>query len=275
MKRPLLNLIKITFLILGSLLLTPQVFSQDTVIESGDHSEAVVNEALKDTNAVEKKDPAIPTATPSSAPTPTPAPNIAPTEELTKADELSAMLQKGTGKTKLKIGNANSDPTDEMRNELENFLRQVNKLPAKRQPFHQLVALTLDEVKKVPDAEIEKNLFLKIENQNVKDFLAENPKAKIYVKELIKEKNALVELSKIFDDFNVIVKFLTVMVLTFLVGFALDRFFKYDKRSTFGRVNVFIFKIIFMMGVRLGVIYFFFGENLRPAIELALKVYKS
>jgi len=279
MKRPLLSTFKIIFLILGSFIITSQVLSQDTVIENGDHSDAVVNEALKDTNAVEKKEPSnnstIPSPTPTNNPNVENKPQETPKEELTKADELSSFLQQGAGKTKLRLNKGSGDPTDDLRLELENFLRQANKLPAKKQAFHQLVSLTLEEVRKIPESELDKNLFGKIENPTLKEVLDNNPKHKIFFKELIKDKTALVELSKILDDFNLIVKFLTVMVLTFFVGFMVDRFFKHDKRSTFGKVNVFFFKIFFMLGLRLSVIYFFFGENLRPAFELALKVYNN
>jgi len=90
---------------------------------------------------------------------------------------------------------------------------------------------------------------------------------------LLRDKKALPELAKILDDGSKLTKYSLVMLVTILIGILLRRLIKIDDPFILLALLLWLVRLCVMTILRLGITIAFFGSNLKPIYEIAMRTF--
>ena len=110
-------------------------------------------------------------------------------------------------------------------------------------------------------------------NSKIQKIFEQHPKLNIFRARLLKDKKALPELAKILDDGAQLSKYSLVMLVTILVGILLRRLMKLDDPLFLFSLILWLVRLSVMALLRLGITIAFFGPNLKPIYEIAMRTF--
>lgn len=143
----------------------------------------------------------------------------------------------------------------------------------KKMKISEAVAFALAPIQAQTEKEILYQLLNNAKGTKNYDLMINYPKITLFVVRMIKDKEALPYATKILENKKKLINFAAVMISSVLVGFLVARFVR-TKSKSFGKVFLlFLLRVFLMMGLRIGIIIFFFGEELYPLYRVFLNTF--
>jgi hypothetical protein len=135
------------------------------------------------------------------------------------------------------------------------------------------VRISLTPLQKLSEAEL-----LKILNDNTKDspmrpYMDQFPNITVLAVRLIKDKESIPALVKTVENKDRLIHFAGWMLGTFILGYIIKRILHNPNRTFLGSVGMFFLRFYIMLFVRLGLIYIYFHEELKPALAVVKKTF--
>ena len=140
---------------------------------------------------------------------------------------------------------------------------------AKEMPIKQV----LEHYQSMNEEEIKSQLKERMNGSKASVIFNKYPKSLDFVAAMLKDENALPELMKMKEDYEGLKHMAFAMIATFIISFIIKVMI--DRSSTF-LLKRFLYRILhllFIWALRLGVMIFFFGSNLKPTYDIALRTF--
>lgn len=136
--------------------------------------------------------------------------------------------------------------------------------------YSEAIKVALAPLQKMSESELSKLLRDNTKNSSSEKLISNYPNIILFSVRLIKDKLAIPNLAKIIDDQKKLIRFTGIMILTFLISFLLKFVLKKSGRSVLKAVSLWFLRFMIMMSIRLGIIIYFFGEELAPTFKIAM-----
>lgn len=137
------------------------------------------------------------------------------------------------------------------------------------------ITFMLDPLRKLGDQELEELLRERIKESGAAKLYDLEPRIYPFTVKLIKDKEAVPSLIRIGEDTSRLTKLLWLILGSFIVGYFLKRITS-NKDQPFVTAVIFgLLRMTFMTGLRLYLVWWIFGPELKPAIRIAKEVFFS
>lgn len=143
--------------------------------------------------------------------------------------------------------------------------KKQDEYPYKNQSFSENIRIPLEKFQHLSEDEL-----LQLLKENTKDskwgpYLEQFPRIRLLSVRLIKDKDAIPSAVKIIENKDKLVWFGGWMVSTFILGFILERIMRKEGRGVLASIGLYMVRVLIMTGVRLTIILYFYGTELKPA----------
>lgn len=166
--------------------------------------------------------------------------------------------------------------TDHM---IKNLIQASNPNLTKEQldkmKLSEAMAMAMAPLKKMSSEDMKSMVLEQARGLKYYNLLVQYPKFLSVVIELIRDDRAVPQMVKVIEDKDRLKKFAAVMLCSILLGFVVARVISTKDRNLVKIFSLFIFRVILMMSVRIGIIYYFFSDELGPAFNVVTKVFFS
>jgi DNA-binding protein H-NS len=137
--------------------------------------------------------------------------------------------------------------------------------PYKNQSFSENIRIPLEKFQHLSEEEL-----LHLLKENTKDskwasYLDQFPRIRLLSVRLIKDKDAIPSAVKIIENKDKLVWFGGCLIATFILGFILERLMRKEGRGVLASIGLYMVRVLILTGVRLTIILYFYGEELKPA----------
>lgn len=139
--------------------------------------------------------------------------------------------------------------------------------------YSEAIKTTLKPLQKLSEDELLTMLKENTKGTAAGEYVERFPQLMVFTVRLIKDREAIPSFVSVMDDQDRLIRFSGLMIATILVGFFLKRFMKREGRSVAAALGVWFLRSLIMFSLRLGIIIFFFGEELTPAFNVALRTF--
>lgn len=157
--------------------------------------------------------------------------------------------------------------------EKKRVLKKKEVIDLKNTKLSDSVRITLAPLQKLEEKELVKLLDENTKSSSMRPYLDEFPNIMLLAVRLIKDKESIPSLVKILEDKDRLIHFGGWMIGTIIFGMLLKRFFHREDRSFLGAVGLFFLRFYIMLFLRLALIYFYFGQELRPSLQIIKKTF--
>lgn len=153
----------------------------------------------------------------------------------------------------------NSNESDQ-----EKVDRIVKEMPVKQ---------VLEHYQSMDEQAIKTQLKERMKGSKVSIIFDKYPKSLDFIAALLKDKNAIPELIKMKEDSEGLKHLAFAVIATFILSFIIKVII--DRTSTFLLKRFFyrVCHLFFIWGLRLGILVYFFGSNLKPTYDIALRIF--
>ena len=138
--------------------------------------------------------------------------------------------------------------------------------------YSEAIKVALAPLQKMSESELSKLLRDNTAGSSSGKLISRYPNVILFSVRLIKDKLAIANLAKIIDDQKKLINFSGIMLSTFLISFFLKYFLKKSGRSILKAISIWFLRFMIMISIRLGVIIYFFGEELAPTFKIAIRM---
>lgn len=149
--------------------------------------------------------------------------------------------------------------------------------PAPKDPskvkYSEFVATALAPLQNLTEQQLVISLKENTRGTMAHEYVVNYPTFALYIVRLIKDKDALPTAAKILEDQQKIIRFVAVMVSTFIFGFMLKRFFRKEGRTIMQAILAWFVRFLIMLSVRLYIVYLFYDVELGPLFKIATKTF--
>ena len=126
--------------------------------------------------------------------------------------------------------------------------------------------------KQMTEVELKSTLLLNTEKTVFHSLFASSPRSLLFVTRILRDNDALPSLACILKDQTKILIFIGVNIAIMFVGWGVKRYQYSIKRSFLESVQLWFFRFLLIMGMRIGVLIFFYHEELSPLWRIFLSV---
>ena len=134
--------------------------------------------------------------------------------------------------------------------------------------FSNSVRMALEPLQKMSEPELLKRLDEATKNSPIRPYMDQFPNITIFTVRLIRDKESIPSLANALEDKNRLIRFAGAMIATIIFGFILKKAMHREGRSFLKSVLYFFLRMMLMSFIRFGLIYYFFSEELAPAIKV-------
>lgn len=160
-------------------------------------------------------------------------------------------------------------PSDTLSNATKSFTQKSKaKTPYVNKSFSEDIKVPLARLQKLSEEELVKMLKENTRDSKFAPYMDQFPRFTLLTVRLIKDKEAIPSAVKIIEDRDKLVWFGGIMISTFLLGFLLERLMRKEGRSILGSIGLYMFRVLILTGVRLGIIIYFYKDELSPAAKV-------
>jgi len=250
------SLLIIYFLILGLCLKGPVLFAQESTTETKEaveeiHDSQKLEKVLHDYNKDQKKVEA-------------------------DAEAIKAMQATGElSEEELDKGQLNDPELEKAYKDAQNVMGSIGKGKSKDQKnlkkikYSEAIRTVLKPLQQLSEAELMATLKENTKDTNAGEYVARFPKLMVFAVKLIKDPEAIPSLARIVDDQDKLIRFGGIMIATILFGFFLRRLMAREGRSILKSLAFWFLRFLIMSGLRIGIILFFFGNEIAPMLKVA------
>lgn len=139
--------------------------------------------------------------------------------------------------------------------------------------YSEAIRVSLGPLQQLPESELLEMLKENTRGTRAGEYVEHFPKLMLFTVRLIKDRDAIPFMVKIVDDQDKLIRFGGLMIATFLLGFFLRRLMAREGRSIPKALMFWFLRFLIMSGVRLGIILFFYSEELTPMFRVADKTF--
>jgi hypothetical protein len=130
------------------------------------------------------------------------------------------------------------------------------------------VRMALEPLQQLSEEELLKRLDEATRESSVRPYLDQFPSMTLFTVRLIKDKESIPTLAKIAEDRKRLINFVGIMVLSIILGIVLKNVMHKEGRTFLQAVFYFFLRFWIMLIVRICIINYFFGEELKPAMKV-------
>jgi hypothetical protein len=138
--------------------------------------------------------------------------------------------------------------------------------------YSESLRVALAPLQKLSEKELSKLLLDNTKGTSAEKYIARFPKLILFCVRLIKDKVAIPNLVKILEDQKRLVRFAATMLTTILLSFFLKYLLKKEGRAVWKAVVLWFLRFFIITTLRVGVITYFFNEELGPAFKIGIKL---
>lgn len=227
------------------------------------------------------------TVAPTPTPTPEPTNGIIESEINDEMDSSAAEIMKQQEKLKSQL--------EKMQNPQAGLVKQSEKLDTDhmiksliqasnpnltkeqldKMKLSEAMSLAMAPLKKMSSEDMKSMVLEQSRGSKYYNLLVQYPKFLSVIIELIKDDRAVPQMVKVIEDKDRLKTFAAVMLCSILFGFVVARIITTKDKNLFKIFGLFLFRVLFMISVRIGIIYYFFAEEIGPAFNVVLKVFLS
>lgn len=218
--------------------------------------------------------------------TPTPTPTNENSNLSTEQKELEKLnnthndLAQKLIKSNNPIMDTSKIQNDNIFDQEKNIKEMALKLNPKSNPnelhkmkIHEAVKSALEPVQLLSEEELLRQLLENTKGSKTYDLLKSYPQLTLFSVKLIKHKTAIVDASKILENREKIVKFISVMLLSILFGLFLKKIVS-TSTELFTRIIFFFFlRVLIMFVIRVAIVAYFFGNELSGVYQVFLQTF--
>ncbi len=149
---------------------------------------------------------------------------------------------------------------------------RVKKVKPIKTKYSDAVRITLGPLQKLSETELVAMLKENTRDSKMAPYFDQFPKLMLFAVRVIKDPEAIPALVKITEDQDKLIHFGGAMLATILFGFLLKRFFHREGRSIPLALLFWFLRFLVLTGLRLGLIFYFFGSEMTPMLRVAHSV---
>lgn len=149
----------------------------------------------------------------------------------------------------------------------ESERKEKQKLIAQAK-YSESVRQALEPLQKLSEEELLKRLKEGSKDSPMRPYMERYPKVTLYSVRLIKDKDSIPSIMRILEDRDRLVTFISVMLFTVIFGFILKRIMHREGRSFLKACAFFLTRVLILLCIRIGVIYYFYSNELTPAAKV-------
>ena len=172
-------------------------------------------------------------------------------------DEKSIEARKGTGLFDASIFKRHSD----------------SKTDPRKIKYSEAMKVALGPLQKMSEKELMKLLLENTKDSSAREYIDRYPKLAMFTIRLIKDKDALPNLTKIADDEDRFIRFIGIMISTILISFLLKRFMKRAGRPILKAISLWFLRWMIMTTLRFAIILYFFSDEITPTFKIVAKTF--
>jgi len=254
------SLFIIYFLILGLFLKGPVLFAQESATETKEaveeiHDSAKLDKVLQDYNKDQKK--------------------VESDAEVIKAMQATGEVSE----EELDKGQLNDPELEKAYNNAQSIMGTIGKDKGKDQKnlkkikYSEAIRTVLKPLQQLSEAELMATLKENTKDTQAGEFVERFPKIMVFAVKLIKDPEAIPSMARAVDDQDKLIRFGGVMIATILFGFFLRRLMAREGRSILKSLAFWFLRFLIMSGLRIGIILFFFGNEITPMLRVAERTF--
>lgn len=130
------------------------------------------------------------------------------------------------------------------------------------------VALALSPLQNLDDRRLTEFLNQAIHQSKISIISEKVPGFVDLLKRMIKSKDAIPGIVNISADKRKLIFFLGAILASLIISFVSKKFFYGKNSGCLGIIVGFVLHVLFMMAIRVGIIIYFFGEDLKPTFKI-------
>ncbi len=258
----MLKTLFITYLLtLGLFIKGPVLFAQDPQSETVPQSETQ-NEAVEEIHDSQKLEKVLH--------------DYNKDQKKVEADAEAIKAMQATGEIseeELDKGQLNDPELEKAYKKAQNVLGGMGKGGKKKDlkniKYSEAIREALRPLQQLSESELMATLKENTKETKAAEYIARFPQIMLLAVRLIKDPEAIPALARILDDQDKLIRFGGVMIATILFGFFLRRLMAREGRSIPKALTFWFLRFLIMAGLRLGLILFFYGNELTPALRIA------
>jgi len=147
------------------------------------------------------------------------------------------------------------------------------EMPSKDDKLSNSIRIALGPLQSLSDKELEARFIEASKQSKFYPYIEKFPKSIVFGARLIKDKEAIPSLVQIVEDKKRLITCGAILILSIFVGLTLKKLFHSDKRSFLGVIFFFLLRVYLMLFLRIGIIYYYFSNELKPTVEVFKKVF--
>lgn len=135
------------------------------------------------------------------------------------------------------------------------------------------VRMALEPLQQLSEEELIKRMDEATKDSSVRPYMNQFPNSTLFAIRLIKDKESIPSMVKIVEDRDRFVWFIGVMLSTIIFGYFLKKFMHREGRPFWKSVLYFFGRMYLLFGIRVGIVIYFFNNELAPAAKVFKKTF--
>lgn len=148
------------------------------------------------------------------------------------------------------------------------MMKNEKKKDLKKIKYSEAIRTTLAPLQKLSEKELSDMLKENTKGTAAGTYVERFPKMMTIAVRLIKDPEAIPGVVRTVDDQDKLIRFAGLMIATILVGFFLKRLMAKEGRGVLASLGYWFLRSLIMFGLRVGIIVFFYSEELTPAFKV-------
>lgn len=137
--------------------------------------------------------------------------------------------------------------------------------------YSESIALALAPFQKLKESELLEQLNNNIKGSSLEKYFKMFPKFELLAIRLLRDKEALPKIVSISDDSDKFIRFIAVMVTSFVIGFIVTKIFKKEGRTWYNAFFMWIFRCVLMLIFRIIIVMYFYLDEFSHALKIIFK----
>lgn len=153
------------------------------------------------------------------------------------------------------------------------FKKKINSDELKKIKYSEALKVALAPLQAMPESELRQLLLDNTKGSSAEEYVARFPKLLNFTVALIRDPVALPKMALIIEDQKRLIRYASLMLFTILFSIILKRFLKKEGRGIIAAVGLWFMRFLIINSLRLGILIYFFGSELTPMFNIAMKVF--
>ena len=152
-------------------------------------------------------------------------------------------------------------------------LKKIDPGTLKKIKYSEALKVALEPLQKMSEPELVNLLKENSKSSAAAVYIVRYPELSLFAIRLIKDKDAIPFLGKIIDDQDKLIKFIGIMLCTFIFAILLKQFMKKEGRKVFTALGLWLFRFLLISSFRLWLLIYFYGTELSPTFKIATNTF--